>query len=194
MSELNRLDNIEICLNVKKPFAQNKRDIWKLCNYNGTWTYDQLHGQQTLKDLTKLSFINLSNSVWLNGWVFICELNVCGFKSSCSHLYLTFSKLQWQRTVNPIFDKNARRGRLPVIASLFQKILYKVEQAFTKLQVKWLTDYTLRTGFLQLLTFANLKRCFVSWIFFFHEWRIFRNLASLFSRVSINLQSQEPIT
>ena len=24
--------------------------------------------------------------VWLNGWVFIYELNGCGFESSCSHI------------------------------------------------------------------------------------------------------------
>ena len=26
--------------------------------------------------------------VWLNGWVFVYELNDCGFESRCSHLYV----------------------------------------------------------------------------------------------------------
>ena len=25
------------------------------------------------------------SEVWLNGWVFVCELSVCGFKSRCCH-------------------------------------------------------------------------------------------------------------
>ena len=25
-------------------------------------------------------------AVWLNGWMFVYELSVCGFESSCSHL------------------------------------------------------------------------------------------------------------
>ena len=49
------------------------------CYYNWTRTHDHLVCKQTLNHL-----------VWLNGWVFLCELSSCGFESSYSHLNFRF--------------------------------------------------------------------------------------------------------
>ena len=59
------------CLNVKELLARNRREIWSLSDYNGTWTHNYLIHKQTL-----------------NGWMFIYKLSGCGFESCCSHLNL----------------------------------------------------------------------------------------------------------
>ena len=50
-----------------------------------TRTYSQMH--RTDKYSQHCSIIW---SVWLNGWVFVYELNGCGFESSCSNIHFRF--------------------------------------------------------------------------------------------------------
>ena len=66
------------CLNVNELLAQNRHGIWSLSGCNRTQIHNHLVCKRTLNHLAKL--------VWLNGWVFICELSVWGFKYCCSHL------------------------------------------------------------------------------------------------------------
>ena len=66
------------CLNVNELLAQNRYGIWSLSGCNRTQIHNHLVCKRTLNHLAKL--------VWLNGWVFIYELSVCGFKCCCSHL------------------------------------------------------------------------------------------------------------
>ena len=68
------------CLNVKELLARSRREIWSLSDCN--WTRHLVH-KRTLNHLVK-------QPVWLNGWVFVCELSGCGFEYSCSHLGLLF--------------------------------------------------------------------------------------------------------
>ena len=57
---------------------------------NGTWTHNHLVRKRTLKYLAKL--------VWLNGWVFVYELNGCGFKYRCCHLNFRCYACLWARS------------------------------------------------------------------------------------------------
>ena len=66
------------CLNVNELLAQNRYGIWSLSGCNRTQIHNHLVCKRKLNHLAKL--------VWLNGWVFIYELSVCGFKCCCSHL------------------------------------------------------------------------------------------------------------
>ena len=40
---------------------------------------------------TTTQFINKHSTIWLNVWVFFCELSGCAFESSCSHLNSDFA-------------------------------------------------------------------------------------------------------
>ena len=55
----------------------------KSSDCNGIWTQNHLVRKRALNHLTKPA---KNCSVWLNGWVFVYELSVCGFKSRCSYL------------------------------------------------------------------------------------------------------------
>ena len=89
------------CLNVKEPFALNKRDIWSLSNCNGIGTHNHLVRKQTVNLLVKLA----NDSAML--WVLICtvHLTVCSYHvtyvfQSESTLYscLNFKEsLAWNR-------------------------------------------------------------------------------------------------
>ena len=65
-----------VALNFKELLARNRREIWSLSDCNGTRTNNHLIRTRTLNHL----------AIWLNGWVFVYELNGCGFESRCSHL------------------------------------------------------------------------------------------------------------
>ena len=105
------------CLNVKELLAPNRRNISSWSDCNGTQTHNLLVCKRTLSHLDKLTKWHDKNvramiriysqmhrtdkssqhssivwPVWLNGWVFVCKLSVCGFHSHCSRLkfrYLT---------------------------------------------------------------------------------------------------------
>ena len=47
-------------------------------------------GTQTHNHLVHKWTLNHFRPVWLNGWVFVYELSVCGFESCCSHLNFKF--------------------------------------------------------------------------------------------------------
>ena len=100
------------CLNVKELLTQNRRDIWSLSDNNGIWIHNHLVCIRILNHLAKLAkwlncvvsiylywaysqmhcidkYLQHSSIIWpvrLNGWVFIYELNGCGFEFSCCHL------------------------------------------------------------------------------------------------------------
>ena len=67
------------CLNVKEFLARSRRRIWSLSDCNWTRTHNHLVYKRTLNHLTKLAKC-------LNGWVFVYELNGCGFEYSFSQL------------------------------------------------------------------------------------------------------------
>ena len=83
---------------VKKILAQNRRHIWSLSDCNGTQTHNHLVHKRTLNHLAKLAFYYkwlicvaitclycaLTVRTYLNGWVFLYNLSVCGFKSCCN--------------------------------------------------------------------------------------------------------------
>ena len=48
-------------------------------------TYSQMHRTDKYSQHSSIIW-----PVWLNGWVFVYELNGCGFESSCSHLNFRF--------------------------------------------------------------------------------------------------------
>ena len=66
------------CLNVKDLLTWNKCDIWSLSDCNGIRSHNHLVRKRTLNHLAKLTN-------WLNGGVFVYELNGCGFKFRYSH-------------------------------------------------------------------------------------------------------------
>ena len=70
------------CLNVKERLAQNRRNIWSLSVSDGNRTHNHLVCKQTLNHLAKLGIW----LVWLNRWVFVCEISGCGWESRCCHL------------------------------------------------------------------------------------------------------------
>ena len=81
------------CLNVKKFLAQNRCDIssWSDSNsynniqYYNIITYSEMHHIDNSSQHSSIIW-----PVWLNGWVFVCELCNCGFESRCSHLSFWF--------------------------------------------------------------------------------------------------------
>ena len=77
------------CLSVKKLLARSRCEIWSLTNCNWTRTHHHLVHKGTLNHLAKLAN-GWHSAIWLNGWVFVYELNSCGFESSCSHLNFRF--------------------------------------------------------------------------------------------------------
>ena len=101
-------------LNVKELLAQNRRDIWSLSDWNGTWNHNYLVGKQTLYHFAKrvkwlscvvstyICAVHLTVrsyhvtysfvSEWLNGWVFLYKLSDCGFNPRCSHIQ---EQLRW---------------------------------------------------------------------------------------------------
>ena len=68
------------CLNVKEFLARNRRDIWKLSDYNGTRTHNHLVCKRAQHHLTKLL---------TDDWVFAYKLSACGFESHRGHLKKT---------------------------------------------------------------------------------------------------------
>ena len=96
------------CLNVKKLLTWSTREIWSLSECNWTWTHNHLVHKPTLNHLAKVPkqivslfiskqkvfyrryFKRCCNNVWLNGWVFVYEIDGRGFESSCSHLNFRF--------------------------------------------------------------------------------------------------------
>ena len=68
------------CLNVKELLARSRHHIWSLSDSNWTRTQYHLVRKRTLEEYSR------NTRVWLNKWVFICELSSCGFESSYCHL------------------------------------------------------------------------------------------------------------
>ena len=60
-----------VCLNVKELLTRSRHHIWSLSDSNDIQTHNHIVHKRT---------------VWLNGWVFVYELCVCGFGSRCCHL------------------------------------------------------------------------------------------------------------
>ena len=62
---------------IKELLTRNRHDIWSLSDSNGIRTHN-------------LFEVNMIWPVWLNGWVFVYELNICGFEFRCCHLNCSF--------------------------------------------------------------------------------------------------------
>ena len=86
-------------------FSQSGQMIELCCEYLSvqcTWLYALIMSHMHF--LSESTFYNCLNvkqllwkiiwPVWLNGWVFICELSGCGLESSCSHLSMEFLDIQ----------------------------------------------------------------------------------------------------
>ena len=90
------------CLNVKELLAWNRREIWGLSNCNGTRTQNHSVRKRTLSHLDKLA--NGWVVKWLNGWVFVYELNSCEFDSRCKSLNKKVSSSFCQIKVSYIWE------------------------------------------------------------------------------------------
>ena len=55
------------------------------CVHDTIRTYNQMHRTDKYSQHSSIIW-----PVWLNGWVFVYELNGCGFESSCSHLKVRY--------------------------------------------------------------------------------------------------------
>ena len=71
-----------ICLNVKKFFDQNRRDIWYLSNFNGTRTHNHLVRTRTLNILAELT-------KWLNWHVNTYLYGACDCMLLSSHVHIS---------------------------------------------------------------------------------------------------------
>ena len=94
------------CLNVKELLAQSRHKIWSLSDCSWTRTKNHLVCKRTLKTFGHSTVYELEHTVSrtygqmhltdkysehssIIGWVFVYELSGSGFKSTCSHLYLS---------------------------------------------------------------------------------------------------------
>ena len=73
---------LHICLNVKEPLTYNRHNIWSLSDSNGFRTNNHFENEHSTIEPN-----------WPNGWVFVCKLSGCGFKSRCCLLGPMF--LEW---------------------------------------------------------------------------------------------------
>ena len=71
--------------------------------------------------------VSTSWPVWLNGWVFVYELSVCGFESRCSHLNIFLIKLIHPH-FNHGFQKQKQGCELKHIVSTRQKISFHLPE------------------------------------------------------------------
>ena len=86
------------CLNVKELLARSRREIWSLSDCNWTRIHNHLvHKRTLIRTYSQMHCTDKYSQhssiiwpVWPNGWVFVYELNGCGFESRCSHLNFGF--------------------------------------------------------------------------------------------------------
>ena len=62
---------------------------------------------------TKNSFLKKHSTIWLNGWMFLYELNVCGLKSRCSNLNFKYrfcfeGELPWHSSRYRLYIQSKR--------------------------------------------------------------------------------------
>ena len=93
------VSTLSSCLNVKELLAQSRRGIWSLNDCNWTRIHNPLVYKRKLNHLTKLA-------KFLNGWVFVYELNGCGFESSFSQLNVYTISLLFMKIFSKAFNEN----------------------------------------------------------------------------------------
>ena len=82
------------CLNVKELLTRSRHKRWHGTNIQSKVTWQGWHDKggmtRTYSQMHRTGKFSEHSSniwpVWLNGWMFVYELNSSGFKSSCNHL------------------------------------------------------------------------------------------------------------
>ena len=127
-------------LNVKEGLPRNRRNIWSLSEYR-TDKYSQRK--------------SIIWPVWQNGWVFVYELNDCGFEYRCCHILCLNALATLQ---------NARRASCqPVLMGNCPTCLYVLA-----LSVYWVVCYQSVPGGVQGMRFLGHERG-ASWEESWHE-------------------------